>query len=56
VAGVFLGSAVWWFILSTAAGWLGARLQSGGLRIVNVVSGAIIAAFGVWQLLALASP
>jgi threonine/homoserine/homoserine lactone efflux protein len=55
VAGVFLGSTLWWLILSTAASWLGARLQSGGLRIVNVVSGAIIAAFGAWQLLALAA-
>jgi threonine/homoserine/homoserine lactone efflux protein len=50
VVGVFLGSAAWWLILSTTAGWLGARLQSGGLRIVNIVSGAVIAAFGAWQL------
>lgn len=54
VAGVFLGSAAWWLILSTTAGWLGARLQGGGLRGVNVASGAIIAGFGVWQLAALA--
>jgi threonine/homoserine/homoserine lactone efflux protein len=54
VAGVFLGSAAWWLILSTTAGWLGAKLQHGGLRRVNIVSGAVIAAFGAWQLWALA--
>jgi threonine/homoserine/homoserine lactone efflux protein len=53
VIGVFIGSAAWWLVLSTTAGWLGARLQRGGLRIVNILSGAIIAGFGVWQLLAL---
>lgn len=53
VAGVFLGSAAWWLVLSMTAGWLGARLQQGGLRIVNIVSGVIIASFGAWQLLAL---
>lgn len=54
VAGVFLGSAAWWLVLSTTAGWLGARLQHGGLRVVNLVSGVVIAGFGAWQLGALA--
>jgi threonine/homoserine/homoserine lactone efflux protein len=53
VLGVFLGSAAWWLLLSTAAGWLGGRLQHGGLRALNVVSGLIIAGFGGWQLVAL---
>jgi threonine/homoserine/homoserine lactone efflux protein len=53
VSGVFLGSATWWLLLSTTAGWLGARLQRGRLRIVNVASGMIIGAFGGWQLLTL---
>jgi threonine/homoserine/homoserine lactone efflux protein len=50
VVGVFLGSAAWWLILSTAASWLGHRLHHGGLRALNLASGLIIAAFGVWQL------
>ena len=53
VLGVFLGSAAWWFTLSFSAAALGARLQSGGLRLLNLLSGAIIAAFGLWQLLRL---
>lgn len=52
VLGVFLGSAAWWLFLSSAAGWLGARLRHGGLRALDVVSGVVIAGFGVWQLVA----
>lgn len=50
VLGVFLGSAVWWVILSFTAGALRHRLQAGGLRFLNILSGLIIAAFGLWQL------
>jgi threonine/homoserine/homoserine lactone efflux protein len=53
VTGVFLGSAAWWLLLSTVAGWLGRRMQQGGLRALNIVSGLIIAGFGLWQLGAL---
>jgi threonine/homoserine/homoserine lactone efflux protein len=52
VLGVFLGSAVWWLLLSATAGWLGARLERGGLRALNILSGVTIAAFGAWQLAA----
>ncbi|HVS53429.1 MAG TPA: LysE family translocator [Opitutaceae bacterium] len=52
VLGVFLGSAAWWLCLSSAAGWLGARLQHGGLRVLDILSGVVIAGFGVWQLAA----
>jgi threonine/homoserine/homoserine lactone efflux protein len=47
VAGVFLGSASWWMVLSWAASLLRARLESGGLRWINLVSGLVIVAFGV---------
>lgn len=50
VLGVFLGSGIWWLLLSTAASWLGSRLQHGGLRLLNIFSGLIIVAFGLWQL------
>jgi threonine/homoserine/homoserine lactone efflux protein len=50
VVGVFLGSATWWVLLSFAAAAVGARLQSGGLRAINLVSGVTIAVFGIWQL------
>jgi threonine/homoserine/homoserine lactone efflux protein len=48
--GVFLGSAAWWLILSMIAGWFGARLERGGLRIVNALAGMLLLAFGAWQL------
>ncbi|MBI5771280.1 MAG: LysE family transporter [Verrucomicrobia bacterium] len=50
VVGVFLGSVAWWLFLSTAAGCLGRRLDRGGLRIVNLLSGFVIAAIGAGQL------
>ncbi len=53
VLGVFIGSASWWLLLSSAAGWLGHRLEHGGLRTLNVLSGLVIIGFGAWQLAAL---
>jgi threonine/homoserine/homoserine lactone efflux protein len=50
VAGVFLGSASWWLILSLGAGWLRGRIAPGLARAVNVVSGLTILGFAVWQL------
>lgn len=51
VLGVFLGSAVWWIILSVSAGALAPRLQGNGRRLLNRLSGATITAFGLWQLI-----
>ena len=53
VLGVFLGSASWFFCLSTAASSLGERMSKGGLRTLNVVCGTLFVAFGLWQLLSL---
>lgn len=53
VAGVFLGSCVWWLLLSTGANWLSRRLNLGALRFINLASGSLILAFGLWQLTAL---
>ena len=47
VVGVFLGSALWWLVLSGTTGLFRGRFSTGGLRWVNRVSGTIIAAFGV---------
>ena len=47
VAGVFLGSAAWWFVLSGVTGLFRTRLSIRGLRWVNRISGTVIAAFGV---------
>ena len=50
VAGVFSGSALWWLILSTGAGLLRSRLQTGSLHVLHVCSGLGIIALGGWQL------
>jgi threonine/homoserine/homoserine lactone efflux protein len=47
VLGVFLGSALWWLILSGTAGLIRVKLSARGLRWVNRVSGTVIATFGV---------
>lgn len=49
VTGVFLGSAFWWVLLSAGASWLGAKLHPERLRLINILSGLAIAAFGIWQ-------
>jgi len=53
VLGVFAGSAAWWVILAAAAGWLRERLAGGLMRAINVVAGATILGFALWQLAAL---
>ena len=50
VAGVFLGSAAWWLILSFIAGLVRAHLTDGRMRVVNRVAGTIIVALGAWTL------
>jgi threonine/homoserine/homoserine lactone efflux protein len=52
VAGVFLGSAAWWLILSGGVGLFRARLTPGALRWVNRISGLVILGFGVLALVA----
>jgi threonine/homoserine/homoserine lactone efflux protein len=48
-AAVFLGSASWWLLLAAFAGRLRARLGSGLLRAINLVSGVTILGFAAWQ-------
>lgn len=47
VGGVFLGSMLWWTVLSLFAGWIGARMQLGG-SILNRIAAVTLAGFGVW--------
>jgi len=53
VAGVFIGSALWWLILSGGVSLLGRKLSPSMLKWVNRISGAIIMAFGLLALLSL---
>jgi threonine/homoserine/homoserine lactone efflux protein len=47
VAGVFLGSAFWWFLLSWAASLFRSRLTISSLVWINRLSGGIIIVFGI---------
>lgn len=50
VFGVFVGSAAWWLLLAGVVSALRIRLTPSVFRAVNVVSGLVIAAFGVQSL------
>ena len=45
VLGVFIGSAIWWLILSSAVGFLGSKLNQNLLNYTNKLSGTIMLAF-----------
>jgi threonine/homoserine/homoserine lactone efflux protein len=50
VSGVFLGSALWWLLLSSGASSLQSRVGADGARVINRVSGCIICTFGIYSL------
>lgn len=50
IAGVFVGSTLWWLTLTMLAGTFGRGLNDGTLRRVNLVAGGIIVAIGIWQI------
>jgi threonine/homoserine/homoserine lactone efflux protein len=47
VAGVFAGSILWWFTLTTVVGLFHARLDAHVMKIINHVSGVAVVLFGV---------
>jgi len=53
VFAVFMGSALWWLVLSGTVGLLRKRVTPRVLRWINRVSGAIITGFGVFILISL---
>jgi threonine/homoserine/homoserine lactone efflux protein len=53
VAGVFIGSALWWFVLCGAAGILHGKISNGILTGLNRISGIIVTVFGLVILLLL---
>ena len=50
VGGVFVGSALWWLLLSSGASIFGRRLGAGWMRSLNRFSGTVIFAFGIYSL------
>lgn len=53
VSGVFIGSAIWWLILSGIVGMVRTKFNSSGLRWINIISGIIITGFGLLAFLSL---
>jgi threonine/homoserine/homoserine lactone efflux protein len=53
VLGVFIGSALWWLVLSTVVSLFRKRLSVTGLTWVNRISGIVIAAFGFLAIMSL---
>ncbi|HOX07843.1 MAG TPA: LysE family transporter [Planctomycetota bacterium] len=52
ILGVFLGSAMWWLLLSGSVGVFRGRFNASGLRWVNRISGVIIVCCGLLALTA----
>lgn len=53
VVGVFVGSALWWLILSSIVSLFRSKLKPGWLKWVNRLSGLVILGFGVLAILSL---
>jgi|SRR5208283_1111814 len=51
VLGVFLGSMLWWSILSTTTAWMTAFFKLRG-AVLNRVAAVTLAAFGIWAICA----
>lgn len=50
--GVFLGSSLWWVLLTTVVGLLRERITAGVLVWINLISGAVLLVFGGVAILA----
>jgi threonine/homoserine/homoserine lactone efflux protein len=55
VGGVFLGSALWWLLLSNGVALFRSRVTDAWMRRVNQLSGGLILAFGLYALGSLAT-
>lgn len=50
VLGVFIGSALWWFVLSSIVGYFHSKLSPDKLVWINRLTGLIILSFGLYAL------
>lgn len=53
VIGVFMGSALWWLLLSLLVGLLRERLKGAAFLWINRVSGAMLTVFGLFAVMGL---
>lgn len=56
VAGVFLGSAAWWLILSFLAGLFRRHLNDGRVRLLNIIAGVSLLTLAIWSFWPLLRP
>jgi len=49
IAGVLVGSALWWLVLSSVVGRLRERFDVRWRRRVNIASACVLAGFALWQ-------
>jgi threonine/homoserine/homoserine lactone efflux protein len=49
IAGVLIGSALWWLLLSSVVGRLRERFDAHWRRRINLVSALVLAGFALWQ-------
>jgi threonine/homoserine/homoserine lactone efflux protein len=50
VAGVFIGSGLWWLVLSGSVALFRKRFSTGWMRAVNRLAGIVIMGFGIYSL------
>jgi len=50
ILGVFIGSILWWYILSVCANAFRNKITPQNLKIINRISGSFIFSFGLWAL------
>ena len=53
VAGVFMGSALWWLVLSSGVSLVRARFDARAMRVVNIISGLLLMGFATLALVSL---
>lgn len=51
ILGVFLGSALWWFILSRGVCFIGKKTNTSILKWINTISGVVLVLFACFLLL-----
>jgi threonine/homoserine/homoserine lactone efflux protein len=55
VTGVFLGSALWWLILSSGVALIRKKISTTTMMLINRAGGCLLLGFAAWQILSLRS-
>ncbi|WP_261844820.1 LysE family translocator [Aliamphritea ceti] len=51
VTGVFLGSAIWWLMLSTSVSIIRHKIHASTIELISKAAGVLLLGFGGWQIL-----